>query len=308
VQYDPLFDPTKRGEFRATSLSPRRGDGRDGQNYVATDEINLAVNVALATSRPLLVEGPPGCGKSSLAKFAAEVLGWRYLEFVVTSNTEAQDLQWHFDALQRLNDATANQLKDVKEYVKPGVLWEAFNPTSAAQYGPRKGRESEAQTDRSGRAVVLIDEIDKADPDVPNNLLVTLGSMQFDFRETGETIRGELPPLVIITSNNERDLPIAFVRRCVLLQLESPKPDRLKVIGRKHFPEAKDELLSTIAERLDELQKQATSLNVRPPSTAEFLDALQACLELKVKPQSEHWIAITKATMWKHSEGPSRTT
>ena len=203
MTYKKLFDPKPIGTTsrvdRNSSVAPF-GDRRDGAVYVYTEKIVLAVNVALATGRLLLVRGPTGSGKSSLAYNVARCQGWRYYEEVISSRTQARDLQWTFDAVRRLSDAQANQLQThLAAYVEPGVLWWAFDRASARRRGwppeeadflpaedPRVGTDSE-------RCVVLLDEMDKADPDVPNDLLVTLGSFQFVVREAGllSEVRGQ---------------------------------------------------------------------------------------------------------------------
>jgi MoxR-like ATPase len=202
-----------------------KGDLRDGSVYVYEDEIELAVNVALATGRPLLVAGPPGSGKSSLAPNVARTAGWRFEQQVISSATEARDLMWTFDAVGRLRDAqAAEEGRELRDYVKPEVLWRAFDPVSAQTRGQRT-------SDDAVRAVVLLDEIDKADPDVPNNLLVPLGSWEFDVSELDVKVAAGVPPLVILTTNDERELSKPFVRRCVVLTLERPDQERLERIA-----------------------------------------------------------------------------
>src|SRR5687767_783409 len=205
------------------------GDQREGSVYVYSPEIVLAVNVALATRRPLLVRGPSGSGKSSLARNVANFLNWRYYETVISSRTQARDLLWEVDLLRRLNAAQAQDRvlgADLAPYVTPGVLWWAFDrpgalrhgkAVKAADSGQQAPKEPGEQKHPAARAVVLIDEIDKADPDVPNNLLVPLGSLQFRVEETGALVETDAKraPLVFITTNDERELPAAFLRRCV---------------------------------------------------------------------------------------------
>jgi len=253
MNYVKQFNPSAVQSFRTdyAQALKQRTDRRDGEVYVygGSEQIVLAVNVALATGRPLLVFGPAGSGKSSLAANIARTMNWRYYEAVITSRTQAQDLLWTFDVVARLSDATsrasdarspARDAQDMYRYVEPGVLWWAFDSASAA----RRGRAIEApdaslhdprQGPPGGPAVVLLDEIDKADPDVPNNLLVPIGSLSFTVRETGTEVRAMTIPLLVITSNEERDLPPAFLRRCIVLRLPMPSVDLLVSIAISHY-------------------------------------------------------------------------
>ena len=162
----------------APNIIALKGDRRDGLVYLYTEKLVLAVNVALATGRPLLVRGPSGSGKSSFARNVALWKGWHYYEEVITNRTRALDFLWHFDALSRLNDAQANQLRPIADYVKPGVLRHAFDPEGAKEYSTRVVSNPSTNEPPGAvaftQAVVLLDEIDKADPDVPNDLLVPL--------------------------------------------------------------------------------------------------------------------------------------
>jgi MoxR-like ATPase len=305
-------------------------DRRDGLVYDHTEETRLAVEVALTTGRPLLVRGDPGSGKSSLAAYVARNLNWRYYEHVVTSATEAKDLLWTFDLVRRLSDAQVRvtdgpPLVDY-DYVEPGVLWWVFDRELAKRRGASPGglRRSRLAVEpnarinprrRADRAVVLIDELDKADPDVPNGLLVPLGSMSFRVAETGtEVTRARAVDesddlshlLVVITTNEERDLPPAFVRRCVVHRLESPDPRRLVRIafahlrGTRHAKDPKTTaLLEAVAERVDDLRKVAEEQGVRPPSTAEYLDAVRACLALEIGIGDQAFALLERATLWK---------
>jgi MoxR-like ATPase len=307
-------------------------DRRDGRVYVVTKEIQLAVDVALATGRPLLLRGEPGSGKSSLAAYLARKWNWRYYEHVVTSRTQARDLLSTFDTVRRLADAEAGrggkQLNDA-DYVEPGVLWWALARESARRRGskptdqrtPRAVEPNEAvNKDRSPEhAVVLIDEIDKADPDLPNGLLVPLGSNEFVVPETRQRVEkdaptGNLDPnqsrhLIMITTNEERELPHAFLRRCVVIWLPHPKPDRLVTIARAHM--AADEhkmtpsekkLALELANRVDAVRREAKDKAIRPPSTAEYLDALRACRALRIRPDSDRWAQLRDLTLIKHQQ------
>jgi MoxR-like ATPase len=282
-----------------TRLADRTGD----PVYEYTPEIEMAVNVALATGRPLLVRGPSGTGKSSLARAVAHRLGWRYYEQTVTSRTSAQDLLWTFDAVGRLNDAQdpRREMKDTADYVKPGVLWWAFERASAQGFEPG---EPEQPYPRSEDSVVLIDEIDKAEPDVPNNLLLPVGSLMFYVAEARREVKApaDHPPLIFITTNDERQLPAAFLRRCVVLELEPPDADQLKRIAILHFRKRDDGLYGALADEIVNAFKKGE----RPePNAAEFLDAVWACVSLGVRPPAQGeeptaaWKAVREATLVK---------
>lgn len=307
----PLFPRPANGVTPA-----RRGDTRDGEHYVLSKEAHLRVNIALATGRPLLVQGEPGTGKSALAAYIARTLGWRYQEYVTTSRTEARDLLWDYRTLERLNDAQQQNRKARKRsaYVEPQALWWAMAPTRAAYYGgktrthpfdTRAGKEPPWKLEEA-RDVVLIDEIDKADPQVPNDLLVTIGSLRFTVAETGDEIRCEADrtPFLIFTTNAERDLPRAFVRRCIPVVLSTPTGAVLADIGAKHFPGLDPTLRQKVADRIDALRAEAESARVRAPSIAEYLDTLAACQQFGVRPGTPGWKALTLATMWKAPNPP----
>lgn len=302
MKYRRIFDPQATQTF-AEDAGPSLEDRQDRSIYVYTDEIVLAVNVALVTGRPLLVRGPSGCGKSTLARNVARTLGRRYYEQVISSRTQARDLLWQIDLLRRLQDAQANKLApDFGPYVLPGVLWWAFDRGSAlaqaassrAVFPAEPGEYSEGT-----RSVVLLDEIDKADPDVPNNLLVPLGSLTFLVEETGQQVHAGEPPLVFLTTNDERDLPPAFIRRCVELKITNPTHEQLIAVGRAHFGNASDKLLSDLAVLFG-----VNGESANPPSTAEYLDTVRACIRLGVSPQSALFETLTRVTVWKHGRTP----
>jgi MoxR-like ATPase len=266
-------------------------------------------------------------GKSSLAPFVARNLAWQFLEHVVTSRTEAADLLYTFDAVRKLADAqrrsTGAAAIDDRRYLRPGVLWWAFDPESAAAL-PRSampdlhhnaGRASDA-------SVILIDEIDKADPDVPNSLLVPLGSNEFEVPALEHTVRMQkrewLPPtvaspmLLIITTNGERELPAAFVRRCLVCEVVAPDVRRMVDIARRHIRaeggawDQKTQALSKkLAGKVDGLRKEALKAGVRPPGVAEVLDALHACRSLGIHVDSKEWAVIERLTLRKDQTGGS---
>jgi MoxR-like ATPase len=311
--YRPLFDPDVEaaGQPFEPDRAYRLGDRSTTASlpYVYDTQITLAINVALAAGRPLLVRGHPGTGKSSLARSIAERLGWRFYATTVSSRTSARDLIWSFDTVARLADAQAlpqgSELPPRERYVVPGVLWWGFDPVSAPWRGV--DRDSEAAEDErfvpaadptplnpgATRAVVLIDEIDKADPDVPNDLLVPLGSYEFRV-EDGPRVVAAHPPLVVITTNEERELPRAFLRRCVILALTAPDPTRLRQIATAHFPDLDTDLLEAVQTAYQQTRAERIEANKPPPSIAEFLDALASCRGLRITPSDVQW-----DTQWK---------
>jgi MoxR-like ATPase len=290
-------------------------DPRDGEIYVMSDDLELAIDVALATRRPLLLRGEPGSGKSSLAPYVARTRSWRYYEHVITSRTQTTDLLWEFDAVRRLGDAQRRireRLDDFR-YVQPGALWWAMAPGSAARRGAATGvpdgrwiAADPNATINEGRsrdhAVVLIDEIDKADPDVPNGLLVPLGSIQFVVAETNATVEQEQPGghlLVVITTNEERELPQALLRRCVVVTLPPPTRDRLVTIAQEHITRAYGEytaadqaMAAALADELSAARREASERGLRAANTAEYLDAVHACRTLGVAIGSVKWARL----------------
>jgi MoxR-like ATPase len=299
-------------------------DRHDGLVYVMPPELDMAVRVALATGRPLLLRGSPGSGKSTVAAYLARQRGWRYYEHVITSQSQARDLLWTFDAVRRLADAQAG-IPDLPSaaYVEPGVLWWAFAPESARRRGsipagsPPLEPLHETNRDRSiDHAVVLIDEIDKADPDLPNGLLVPLSSSSFMIPEINTEVRkaASTQPaptdtarhLIIITTNEERELPEAFLRRCVVLWLDPPDEDRLVMIAKEHFTtygegwtQSYEALAREVAQAVVEARDKARLNGIRPASTAEFLDALRACRHLRIGPTDDAWSLLCKFVLIK---------
>jgi len=290
----------------------RAGD-QPGDVYVYREPVILALNVALATRRPLLISGEPGSGKSTLARSAAAVLGWRYYKHMITSRTQASELLWTFDTLRRLNDANGKekQLRPDQAYVEPGTLWWAFDPDTAVN----RGRERLAFTARArdpwqgephDAAVVLLDEIDKADPDVPNDLLEAFDLRAFTVRETGHRV--EAPPsrdvLLILTTNGERELPPAFMRRCVTLALEvtaKEEVDWFVRIALQRNSSVEETLAREIATAVAHLREAARKGSMRLPGTAEYLDALEACGQLEVRTGSTAWDLIEQNVLWKRA-------
>jgi MoxR-like ATPase len=299
---------------------PESPDHRDGLVYVMSADLELAVRVALVTGRPLLLRGAPGSGKSSLAAFLARSWGWRYYEHVVTSRTEARDLLWTFDLVRRLADAQAGrrgeELND-HDYVAPGVLWWALAPASARNRGRAGSRPAaepfttlNTRPDLSpAHAVVLIDEIDKAEPDLPNNLLVPLGSTRFVVAETGTEVAREALDgghLIIVTTNEERELPPAFVRRCVVAWLPHPGEEQLVAIAAQHSRAYRDDesdddaaLIRELAAEVIRTRTAAVAKRQRPPSTAEFLDAVIACRRLGIGVASPEWAQLRELLLLK---------
>ena len=211
--------------------------------------------------------------------------------------------------LRRLQDAQAKTLKDdFTHYIKPGVLWWAFDHESAQKQEENAFSSRHSNTPKEQdrginhpQSVVLLDEIDKANPDVPNNLLVPLGSLYFEVDGTGTKVECNKPPLIIITTNDERDLPPAFLRRCVELQLS--KPDLLEV-GKAHFGEEHIDVVNKVANLLNvaesEQNIEMSSIQSSTPSPAEFIDTVKACIKLEIKPNSNTWDMLKKVTVWKH--------
>ncbi|MEO0764562.1 MAG: MoxR family ATPase [Pseudomonadota bacterium] len=226
--------------------------------YVATDDLTIAVNAAVTLERPLLVKGEPGTGKTELAKQVSRSLGLRLIEWNIKSTTRAQQGLYEYDAVSRLRDSQLGEDKvhDVANYIKKGKLWEAF-----------EARE---------KVVLLIDEIDKADIEFPNDLLQELDKMEFFVYETGETIQARHRPVVIITSNNEKELPDAFLRRCFFHYIQFPDMETMKQIVAVHHPDIKQGLLTTALTQFFEIRDQQGLK--KKPSTSEVLDWLKLLL------------------------------
>ena len=225
------------------------------ENYVATDDLRLAVNSAVALQRPLLIKGEPGTGKTMLAEEVAKGLGKTLLQWHIKSTTKAQQGLYEYDAVSRLRDSQLGDEKvhDISNYIKRGKLWEAFAADE--------------------QVVLLIDEIDKADIEFPNDLLVELDKMEFFVYETGETIKARHRPIIIITSNNEKELPDAFLRRCFFHFINFPSRETMEKIVAVHHPDVKKELVNEALEVFFDV-RSIPGLK-KKPSTSELIDWLK---------------------------------
>ncbi|WP_071674797.1 AAA family ATPase [Nioella nitratireducens] len=234
-------------------------------NYVATEDLTVAVNAAVTLERPLLVKGEPGTGKTELARQVAEALGLPIIEWHVKSTTRAQQGLYEYDAVSRLRDSQLGdeRVHDVANYIRKGKLWQAF--------------------EMDGKCVLLIDEIDKADIEFPNDLLQELDRMEFFVYETGETIRAQTRPIVIITSNNEKELPDAFLRRCFFHYIRFPEIEVLKEIVEVHHPGIKPRLLTEALTQFYEIREQQGLK--KKPSTSEVIDWLKLLLAEDLDPE-----------------------
>lgn len=288
LNYRKTFDPSEIDRARP----PMDDDLTDGQVYVFDDEaIILAVNIALATGRPLLVYGPAGSGKSALASNVARILNYKFLPSVITSRTEPRDLLWRLDAIRRLSDAQVGALRGDEYYLERGVIWQAFEPPEGAGLL------------NAGRSVVLLDEIDKADPDLPDALLGPLGSLEFEGPD-GRVVRATSePPLIIITSNQERSLSRPFLRRCVILTLHVPTVEHLMRVATSRLGPSPDSLYESIARLVTTTWASESNASMPGPSTAEYLDAVRACLHLGILVSSPEWDVLSRAVLTKHPEG-----
>ena len=227
-------------------------------SYIASDELTTAVNAAIALERPLLIKGEPGTGKTLLAQEIAAALGAPMISWHIKSTTRAQQGLYEYDAVSRLRDSQLGdaRVSDIRNYIRRGKLWEAFT--------------SEA------RPVLLIDEIDKADIEFPNDLLLELDRMEFFVYETGETVKAERRPIVVITSNNEKELPDAFLRRCFFHYIRFPDAPTMERIVEAHFPGIKPRLIEE-ALKLFFAVRETPGLK-KKPTTSELLDWLKLLL------------------------------
>ena len=233
-------------------------------SYVATNDLKVAVNAAVALERPLLVKGEPGTGKTELARQVSQALGLPMIEWSIKSTTKAQQGLYEYDAVSRLRDSQLGDARvhDVANYIKKGKLWQAF--------------------EADGKVVLLIDEIDKADIEFPNDLLQELDRMEFFVYETGATIQARQRPIVIITSNNEKELPDAFLRRCFFHYIRFPDMETMQRIVEVHFPGIKSALLTAALEQFYEIRE--TGGLKKKPSTSEVLDWLKLLLAEDLDP------------------------
>src|SRR5512139_3149235 len=235
------------------------------ETYISTDELSLAVDAAVKLQRPLLVKGEPGTGKTLLAEEVASSLGMELVQWHIKSTTKAQQGLYEYDAVTRLRDSQLGdeRVKDIRNYIKKGKLWQAF------------------ESDK--RVVLLIDEIDKADIEFPNDLLQELDRMEFFVYETGETVKAKLRPIVMITSNNEKELPDAFLRRCFFHYIRFPDPDTMSRIVDVHFPNIKQRLVEEALRIFFEV-REVPGLK-KKPSTSELLDWLKLLLNEDMTPE-----------------------
>ena len=235
-------------------------------DYVVSDDLTVAVNAAITLERPLLVKGEPGTGKTELAKQLAQALDAPLIEWHIKSTTKAQQGLYEYDVVSRLRDSQLGdeRIKDVKNYIKKGKIWEAFEAKK--------------------RTILLIDEIDKADIEFPNDLLQELDKMEFFVYETGETIKAEQRPIIIITSNNEKELPDAFLRRCFFHYIQFPDAEILGQIVEVHHPNIKQDLLRVALEQFYAI-REVPGLK-KKPSTSEALDWIKLLLAEDVDAQT----------------------
>lgn len=235
------------------------------ENYVVTEDLTVAVNAAIRLERPLLVKGEPGTGKTVLAEEIAAALGAPLITWHVKSTTKAQQGLYEYDAVSRLRDSQLGdpRVSDISNYIRRGKLWEAFVAPV--------------------RPVLLIDEIDKADIEFPNDLLLELDRMEFHVYETGETVRAEQRPVIIITSNNEKELPDAFLRRCFFHYIRFPDAQTLQAIVEVHFPGIKKRLMEEALKLFFEV-REVPGLK-KKPSTSELLDWLKLLVADEMTPE-----------------------
>ena len=233
-------------------------------NYISTDELNVAVNAAIALEKPLLIKGEPGTGKTELARQISKSMDLEILEWNIKSTTKAQQGLYEYDVVTRLRDSQLGdkKIENISNYIKKGKIWKSF--------------------ESKHRVVLLIDEIDKADIEFPNDLLQELDRMEFYVYETNQTIKAHKRPIVIITSNNEKELPEAFLRRCFFHYIQFPDIDTLKKIVNVHFPNIKKTLLDSALKRFFEI-REVPGLK-KKPSTSEALDWIKLLLLEDINP------------------------
>jgi len=239
---------------------------KTNKDYIATRELEVAVNAAIALGRPLLVKGEPGTGKTVLAQQVALALGAPLIEWHIKSTTKAQQGLYEYDAVSRLRDGQLGEARvhDIRNYIAKGKLWEAFTADQ--------------------RVVLLIDEIDKADIEFPNDLLLELDRMQFHVYETRETVVAKQRPVVIITSNNEKELPDAFLRRCFFHFIRFPERDTMERIVQAHYPDIRKDLASEALNVFFQI-REVNELK-KKPATSELLDWLKLLMIEDMPPEA----------------------
>jgi MoxR-like ATPase len=261
---EPKLDRFAMIAARERFRTPMKFTG--SKSYVATDDLKVAVNAAITLERPLLIKGEPGTGKTVLAVEVARALGAPLIEWHIKSTTKAQQGLYEYDAVSRLRDSQLGdeRVKDIRNYIKRGKLWEAFTADE--------------------RPVLLIDEIDKADIEFPNDLLQELDRMEFFVYELNETVKARRRPIVMITSNNEKELPDAFLRRCFFHYIKFPDPETMKAIVEVHFPGLKGMLVSEALKIFFDM-REVPGIK-KKPSTSELLDWLKLLLNEDIGPET----------------------
>ena len=257
------------------------------KSYIATNDLIVAVNTAITLERPLLIKGEPGTGKTELAQQVAHALELNIIEWHIKSTTKAHQGLYEYDAVSRLRDSQLGDKKvnEVSNYIRKGKLWQAFTS--------------------SKKCVLLIDEIDKADIEFPNDLLQELDKMEFHVYETNQTIKATVRPVVIITSNNEKELPDAFLRRCFFHYIKFPDSNTMKKIVNSHFPKIKENLLAIALTQFYEIRE--TNGIKKKPSTSEVLDWLKLLLsedltEKDLKKDSSNSLPILHGALLKNEQ------
>jgi MoxR-like ATPase len=257
------------------------------KSYIATNDLIVAVNAAITLERPLLIKGEPGTGKTELAQQVAHALELNIIEWHIKSTTKAHQGLYEYDAVSRLRDSQLGDKKvnEVSNYIRKGKLWQAFTS--------------------SKKCVLLIDEIDKADIEFPNDLLQELDKMEFHVYETNQTIKATVRPVVIITSNNEKELPDAFLRRCFFHYIKFPDSNTMKKIVNSHFPKIKENLLAIALTQFYEIRE--TNGIKKKPSTSEVLDWLKLLLsedltEKDLKKDSSNSLPILHGALLKNEQ------